>query len=84
MARTTRSPRHDTHYFIHGEEIQTRQVRGQAPTTVITMKSGKRANVTVGGSKSKRVRQWKRLAKRRASKRTRQEMTSPVYSEEAT
>ena len=73
MARTSRNPRHDTHFFNRGEDIQTRQIRGQAPSTVIDMKTGMRVSITVGGSKSHRVRQWKRLAKRRASKRRRQE-----------
>jgi hypothetical protein len=73
MARTTRNPLHVI-YTTNPEAKQTRQVRGQGPGSLVTMKAGMRVgNKMVGGSKSPRVRQWKKLAKRRASKRNRQE-----------
>lgn len=75
MSRTTRNEVHGSIYCSSDAEArQTKQVRGQGPSSFITMKAGMRVgDQRVGGSKSKRVRQWKRVAKRRASKRRRQE-----------
>jgi hypothetical protein len=77
MARTTRNPLHVI-YTTNPEAKQTKQVRGQAPPKGIIMKAGMRVgHMEVGWSKSPRARQWKKLAKRRASKRTRQEQVDP-------
>lgn len=76
MSRTTRSPLQSNLLCISDDAAarkQTRQVRGQAPPNCLTMKTGMRVDIVVGGSKSHRVRMWKKLAKRRASKRNRQE-----------